>query len=151
MRIGPAAVDGSRHPLSEVDLTARTATCGTCGFTAIKVKKGTRGICREVVRQEKERLRRARGVPPRRPAAVDASHRSEQRKISRNPEARAAFIEDHGGACAICGSTNDLRVDHDHKTGAVRGLLCSPCNVGIGWLQDDVALLRQAIGYLSGH
>lgn len=44
------------------------------------------------------------------------------------------------GGCAICGSTpkkRRLSVDHNHKSGKVRGLLCFPCNYGIGWLKDN--------------
>ena len=42
-----------------------------------------------------------------------------------------------------------LAVDHDHKTGKIRGLLCISCNVGLGHFQDDVELLRSAILYLQ--
>lgn len=57
--------------------------------------------------------------------------------------------------CAICGvhaSELDraLCVDHDHKTGQVRGLLCNNCNRSIGLLQDDPDVLRAALIYLSG-
>ena len=58
------------------------------------------------------------------------------------------------GKCAICGTTSTgnrkaFHVDHDHKTGKVRGLLCSNCNTGIGNLRDDIGLLNRAIEYLS--
>lgn len=56
------------------------------------------------------------------------------------------------GLCAICGSppgARPLSVDHCHSTGAVRGLLCHGCNTGIGFLKDDVDLLKKAIKYLS--
>jgi hypothetical protein len=46
-------------------------------------------------------------------------------------ERYAAMLADQGGGCAICGATpknRRLNVDHDHKTGAVRGLLCHACN-----------------------
>lgn len=60
----------------------------------------------------------------------------------------------HDGRCWICGNLPSgtrafLCVDHDHDTGRVRGLLCDPCNQGIGFLRDDVQLLRKAIAYLS--
>jgi hypothetical protein len=42
-----------------------------------------------------------------------------------------------------------LAVDHDHKTGKVRGLLCHKCNKSIGGLQDSVVLLRKAADYLE--
>jgi len=57
-----------------------------------------------------------------------------------------------GGTCAICrratGATRALAVDHDHKTGLVRGLLCSPCNKLLGHLRDDVELARGIVTYL---
>jgi hypothetical protein len=61
-------------------------------------------------------------------------------------------------ACAICFSTtpgqNNIKrfsVDHCHKTGKIRGLLCSNCNKGIGLLNDSVELLEAAIEYLKLH
>lgn len=42
-----------------------------------------------------------------------------------------------------------LRVDHCHKTGAIRGLLCDTCNRGIGLLKDDAMTLRSAVSYLT--
>ncbi len=59
------------------------------------------------------------------------------------------------GVCAVCrrepeaGPHRGLVLDHDHDTGAVRGLLCRPCNSGIGSLNDDPALLKRALAYLE--
>ena len=55
------------------------------------------------------------------------------------------------GACDICGSTERLHVDHCHRAGAVRGLLCRSCNLGLGNFRDDAKLLRAATTYLKKH
>ena len=61
------------------------------------------------------------------------------------------------GNCHICnkpevvklrGQKKNLAVDHDKKTGKVRGLLCQKCNQAIGLLNHDVSLLKEAITYL---
>lgn len=63
--------------------------------------------------------------------------------------------------CAICNNAESWRdyrnkdkprnfcVDHDHKTGKVRGLLCGSCNVMLGRAKDSVELLQSAIDYLK--
>jgi hypothetical protein len=63
------------------------------------------------------------------------------------------MLEAQHGVCAICGNppkTRRLDVDHDHKTGRVRGLLCHRCNRTLAsWITDD--WLRKALGYLLGY
>ena len=63
------------------------------------------------------------------------------------------MFDEQNGVCAICNEQatdgRRLAVDHDHKTGKIRGLLCMNCNVGIGNLQDDITILRNAVDYLS--
>lgn len=58
-----------------------------------------------------------------------------------------------GGVCAITGLPPEpgrrLDVDHDHKTGRVRGLLRTEVNKVLGTLQDDPALFRKAAAYLE--
>lgn len=58
-----------------------------------------------------------------------------------------------GGLCAICGNPQiqgrQLAIDHDHKSGLGRGLLCYHCNIGIGHFQEDITRLESAIAYLS--
>lgn len=65
------------------------------------------------------------------------------------------ILASQGGGCAICGTKpkryRRLDVDHDHETGAVRGILCSECNRGIGFLRDSPANLRAAADYLEKH
>lgn len=58
-----------------------------------------------------------------------------------------------GGACGICGRANGARrklsVDHCHRTGEVRALLCTPCNRMLGHLRDDPELFRKAAWILD--
>jgi hypothetical protein len=63
-------------------------------------------------------------------------------------------LEEQEHSCAICGRsakemTYLLHVDHDHRTGDVRGLLCSPCNVYLGYIKDRQEVLQTAINYLD--
>lgn len=64
-----------------------------------------------------------------------------------------ALYESQGRTCGICkratGRSKRLAVDHDHKTGYVRGLLCSTCNNILGYLRDDLELALGVHGYLS--
>lgn len=62
-----------------------------------------------------------------------------------------------GGVCAICKSDNPrcnkkskhFQIDHCHKTGKVRGLLCSNCNRGIGLLGDSIEIIERVMSYLN--
>ncbi len=67
------------------------------------------------------------------------------------------MLKNQNGACAICGKNHKhktqkyLHVDHNHKTGQVRGLLCGKCNHAIGLVNDDVNVLSKIIEYLYRH
>lgn len=72
-----------------------------------------------------------------------------------------ALYEKQHGVCDICGTQVEnifqgiegyrVAVDHCHKTGKVRGLLCNLCNSGIGKLKDDPYIVRNALHYLEKH
>lgn len=64
------------------------------------------------------------------------------------------------GKCAICdrqethmrnGKVKALAVDHDHRTGKIRALLCSDCNTGLGKFQENQEFLLSAVEYLKKH
>lgn len=60
-------------------------------------------------------------------------------------------------SCAICktkefkGKGSKPHIDHCHKTGKIRGLLCTNCNHGIGQFKDNLELLQEAINYLKNN
>lgn len=62
------------------------------------------------------------------------------------------LLYDQGNVCAICSTDTPTEkgwcVDHDHATGKVRGILCSKCNSGIGFLGDDPDTVKRALAYL---
>lgn len=55
-------------------------------------------------------------------------------------------------ACVICQEvfSKEPHVDHDHKTGEIRGLLCPRCNKGLGHFRDSIEFLDRAKEYLQG-
>ena len=69
------------------------------------------------------------------------------------------MYQEQGGLCAICvqpeyrvtraGVVKKLAVDHCHKTGVIRRLLCADCNTGLGLFKDRPELLRRAATYLE--
>jgi Autographiviridae endonuclease VII len=65
-----------------------------------------------------------------------------------------ARLASQDGRCAICRTDTwngkGPHIDHSHETGALRGILCHKCNLGLGKFNDDPDLLRAAIRYLEG-
>lgn len=53
--------------------------------------------------------------------------------------------------CACCGESAELVIDHHHETGIIRELLCSPCNVAIGYLNDSIERVNKLAEYLKKH
>src|SRR6185312_12520919 len=82
------------------------------------------------------------------------------RKFGLTPVERDRLLAEQGGGCAVCGERMSrdkdprtgkqrrLHVDHCHRTGRVRGLLCASCNLGLGKFQDDPSRLERAAEYL---
>ncbi len=79
-----------------------------------------------------------------------------------SPEQYLQMIENQDNKCAICNKlemikTNkgdkirSLSIDHHHESGRVRGLLCSRCNQAIGYMFEDIEILKSAIEYLQNN
>lgn len=77
-------------------------------------------------------------------------------KYGMTPDAYAVMWKNQRGVCAICeglpgGRSGRLHIDHDHQTEALRELLCNRCNLVLGNIQDDVAMLEKLIAYIKKH
>lgn len=75
-------------------------------------------------------------------------------KYGLEPDHKEQLFDAQGGACYICRypfgqKTGDMKVDHDHETGQVRGLLCDLCNRGLGMFRDNINNLNKAASYLA--
>ena len=87
-------------------------------------------------------------------AAKSGAHeRRVQTEYGLKPGEYGKLYLHQGGTCAICkratGATRNLSVDHDHRSGYARGLLCRPCNDLLGQARDDVEFFYRAIRYLT--
>lgn len=83
-----------------------------------------------------------------------------QRHRVKRDTAKAVLLSEQSGLCAICkqgekrrdnksGVIRALAQDHDHLTGKLRGLLCSDCNLALGFFQDSIPRMEDAIAYLK--
>ena len=72
-----------------------------------------------------------------------------KRKYGLTLEAFDQLLASQGGGYAICGRPDADNVDHDHRTGRLRGILCFNCNIAIGQVQDDEDRLAVAMAYVA--
>ena len=91
---------------------------------------------------------------PERQAAIYRRSRLRS-KFGISIEHYEAMLREQGGCCAACGRSDNgdrrfesFAVDHDHETGKVRGLLCSPCNLALGHAGDDPDRLLALAAYV---
>lgn len=135
-----------------------------------KCRDHTREYCRQWAKQnpEKNRAKGKRFREQNADAYRRLSVRANLKRYGLSESAYAGLFEQQDGRCAVCNLAmvsqldssraeskgqgfapeNFARVDHDHRTGKVRGLLCFSCNVGLGKFRDDKELLLSAVRYL---
>lgn len=89
----------------------------------------------------------------RRAQKSGTAERRVQRVYGLPPGAYDRMYLFQGKCCAICrratGASRRLSVDHDHRSGLARGLLCRPCNDFLGWIRDDPEAGRRLFQYLT--
>lgn len=70
-------------------------------------------------------------------------------------EEATALLELQNYTCPIClGRLGDevgryAQIEHDHKTGVIRGIVCLRCNLALGWIQEDITRLVRMVEYLT--
>lgn len=79
----------------------------------------------------------------------DAIKELERKYNFTKEQASKIYYEDRHGNCKICNLKSVLVVDHCHKKGHVRGLLCKHCNSMLGMAKDNIQTLENAIKYLE--
>jgi hypothetical protein len=118
----------------------------------------------EIRRQSQEAKERYRDALREEHLRTEIRHQSAQhteadsrrlRLYNLGPFEYQSLLAQQNGVCAICrepetvDNGRELSIDHDHKTGRVRALLCHRCNVAIGFLRESPLLARAAATYLE--
>ena len=135
-----------KHKLLTKDVEAMTGTCSTCGPVKLRWRVGGRpGAPRVACCPTPKKEERERNLEKRKEWLYVAN----QRKHGLTVDQAREFVQ--GKVCALCGSDQDLGVDHCHDTGKIRGALCRGCNSGLGFFRDNPGLLRAAADYIECH
>lgn len=120
-----------------------------------------RGNCKGCVKLHRKEYYKANSqkVKASSMAAYKANPRKSQnarlkRKFGISIEQYDEMLKNQDGRCAICETHRSwfrqaFAVDHNHKTGKIRGLLCAACNTAIGKLKEDLEIIRRAMIYLQ--
>ena len=117
------------HTLADKDTEKRTATCSKCGPVEMRRQGASGWQCVNLARERHRRnhLKRTYGLTHEEVEAMQGA----------------------GGRCAVCKTNKATAVDHDHETGRVRGILCSPCNMALGLVKDSPTIMRNMIRYIE--
>lgn len=128
---------------------------------------GIRTVCSQCTREFQQRQRDARG--PRHREYDKEYNRAWRRtprgrRLSKDKSLRNNYgmtleqyeqmLTSQDNSCATCktkdpgGPHKIFQVDHDHETGAIRGLLCYRCNHGISCFRESVEIIEAVVDYL---
>jgi hypothetical protein len=119
-------------------------------FYKDRTTKDGLSYCCKVCRKEREQLYRQSNKYKKKLR----KRKWAEQNINITYEQYEEMLDEQNGSCAICGKKENqfnkgMCVDHCHETGQIRGLLCTECNLGIGYLKDDKELLMKAVDYLT--
>lgn len=117
------------HRLTVKDELTQTGTCINCGPVRIVKRSSGTWQCNVARDQQRNRAKYQKG---RHGLTVEEAQELKQDSV-----------------CEVCGSNERLVIDHDHKIGWVRGILCHNCNVALGMAGDSPERLRALADYLE--
>ena len=147
-------------------LTLSSKECPCCGevkptteFTRYKNRYGKWGFVSYCKECKKKQIKKYRIENPEKTKRLNRDNHLKKR-YGLAPEDLERMLRDQDNKCCICGQEIFLHgssvdknkiahVDHDHKTGKVRGLLCDSCNTGLGRFRDNPEYLLKAASYLK--
>ncbi len=122
------------------------------------IKRFENGDVKEWVQKNREKVNASNRKRYNSLSSEEKRKRNRRQQISLyglTVEQYDAMLMEQNYVCAICNKSEKsstrgvLFIDHDHKTGKVRGLLCDTCNRGLGYFYDNTSFLRNAIEYLK--
>jgi hypothetical protein len=103
-------------------------------------------------KSEQERYRRYRSNRANIQKIKINARRNKIRTYGLSVKEHSDMLAAQNGVCAVCGDINhngwNLAIDHDHKTGKVRGLLCNKCNTAIGGCRDNIYIIFKFLDYM---
>lgn len=129
--------------------------CSKCEFELIRTKSGNCKQCQKIwMRENKDRVNKSKDKFYKQNPEYNRAYKLKSR-YGLTLEAFTELLKSQNYKCAICDSNTTKRkkdtwiVDHCHKTGKVRGILCHKCNIAIAFLEDDPELMDKAKEYLN--
>lgn len=115
-------------------------------------------VCRAEEQREYRNKNHAKVLDTQRKSHEKHKQKRSAKRIERiyniTEEQHNSLLEEQNHCCAICKTDSPMgrgtwHVDHCHETNEVRGLLCSKCNAGLGFFNDNIESLKNAITYLE--
>lgn len=143
---------------------SREGVCSVCKVCVAKANRANYLINRETYLAKRQEYRQknmelVKAQQQRYSAKPEVRERRRRRHLQKydgmSLESYNIILEAQGRVCKICASTathqRGLVVDHDHKTGKVRGIICHHCNTALGNAFDSIPRLQALIAYLQKH
>jgi len=132
---------------------ANPENCKDCGSALPMRKTIPFEYCEKCLPLHKQRYEIARRKGLLRSDPNFDKRRDLKRKYGISLEEYDLLFKSQGKTCAICKSKKSSgkgwHTDHDHKTGAIRGILCHFCNLALGHFKDDPDIMKHSIKYLN--